>query len=124
MPARMSFPLPNSQKPKSGPVGIPITLDFTTADNAVGDLALEQMQGVIEFVQALYIDNSKNTKSLSITFSGLGYNITVKAGVQGIFPIITQQGALSWRATSVGAAVVVPLIMFNVQQDYFQWQAV
>lgn len=120
----MSFPLPNSQKPSSGPVGIPVGLDFTGGDNAVGDLALEMMQGVLEFVQAIYIDNSKNTKSLTITFSGMAYNITVKAGVQGIFPVITQQGALSWRAASVGAALVVPIILFNVQQPYFQWQAV
>lgn len=120
----MSFPLPNSQKPNSGPIGIPVALDFTAVDNVVGDLALEQMQSVIEFVQAIYIDNSKNTKSLTITFSGMAYTITIKAGVQGIFPVITQQGALSWRAQSIGAAVLVPTIMFNVQQPYVQWQSV
>lgn len=124
MPARMSIPMPNTQKPISGPVGIPVTLDFSTVDNVTGDLALEQMQGVIDYVQAVYIDNSANIKSLSITFAGLGYNITVKAGVQGIFPIIAQAGALSWRAKSVGAAVIVPIVLMNVQQPYVQWQAV
>lgn len=120
----MSFPLPNSKSPLTGPVGVPVTLDFTAGDNIRGDLALEQMQTVIDFVQAIYIDNSKNMKSLSIVFSGMAYNITVKAGVQGVFPVITQAGALSWSAQSVGAGVAVPVIMFNVQQSYFQWQAV
>jgi len=124
MPARMSFPLPNTKNPVSGPVGIPVSLDFTATDNVRGDLALEQMQGVLDFVQAIYIDNSANTKSLKITFSGLAYSITVKAGRQGVFPVLAQQGALSWQAQSIGAALVVPVIMFNVQQPYFQWDAV
>lgn len=124
MVARMSFPLPNSQKPKSGPVGIPITLDFTGGNvNVSGDLALEMSQSVIEYVQAIYIDNSLNASPLTITFSGMGYKITVKANTQGIYPVITQQGALSWRASSAGN-VAVPTIMFNVQQPYFQWPTV
>jgi hypothetical protein len=120
----MSFPLPNSQKPLAGPIGIPVSLDFTTLDTVRGDLSLEQMQGMLDYVQAIYIDNSLNTKSLSIIFSGLGYKITTKAGRQGIFPVITQQGGLSWQATSTGSGLVIPVIMFNVQQPYMQWDAV
>lgn len=124
MAQRSTFPLPNTQKPVSGPVGVNVSLDFTGGDNISGDLALEQSQGAIEYVQAIYIDNSANTKSLSITFAGLGYNITVKAGVQGTFPILCQQGPVRWTAKSVGAGVVVPVIMTNVQQPYSSWQAV
>lgn len=120
----MSFQLPNSQKPTQGPCGVNVALDFTTVDNVVGDLALEQLTGTLEFIQSIYIDNSLNTKSLTIVFSGTQYTITIKAGVQGIFPVIAANGSLSWRAKSVGAAVVVPCIMMNEQQPYFQWQAV
>lgn len=124
MPARMSFQLPNTQKPTSGPVGVNVPLDFTGGDNVTGDLALEQMQGVLEYVQAIYINNSANTKSLSLTFNGLNYNITVKVGQQGLFPVIIPNGSISWRAQSVGAGVIVPTIMFNTPQDPFLWQAV
>lgn len=123
MPARMPFYLPNSQKPVQGPCGINVELDFRTVDNVVGDLALEQMQGSLDFIQSIYIDNSANTKSLSITFSGTGYNITMKAGRQGIFPVIAAVGRLSWSAQSVAAAVLVKTIMMNEQQPYFQWDA-
>lgn len=124
MAQRMSFQLPNSSKPISGPTGLNVGLDFTAVDNVTGDLGLEQMSGTIDYVQSIYIDNSLNTKSLSITFSGTQYTITVKAGVQGIFPVIAANGTLSWRAKSVGAGVLVPCIMMNEQQPYFQWQAV
>lgn len=124
MASRSAFPLPNTQKPNAGPVGVNVALDFTTVDNVAGDLALEQMQGQIEYVQAIYIDNSKNTKSLTITFGGIGYSITVKAGRQGIFPVVAPQGSLRWTAQSIAAVVVVPVILFNVQQPYFQWDAV
>lgn len=124
MPARMSFQLPNSQIPVQGPCGVNVTLDFTAGNLAIGDLGLEQMTGTLEFVQSIYIDNSLNTKPLTIIFSGTQQNITIKAGQQGLFPVIASNGVLSWRATSVGAAVVVPTIMMNVQQPPFLWQAV
>lgn len=124
MPARMSFQLPNTQKPTQGPCAVNVALDFTAVDNVSGDLALEQSSGTLEYVQSIFIDNSLNTKSLSITFSGLGYKITVKAGQQGLFPVVIPNGTVSWRAQSVGAAVLVPCIMFNVEQTPFLWQAV
>lgn len=121
---RTSFNMPNTQMPVQGPVGVSVLLDFTATDNVIGDLTLEQAGSVIDYVQAIYIDNSLNTKSLSIIFSGMQYTITVKAGRQGVFPVLTANGSFSWRATSVGAAVVVRTIMMNVQQPYFQWDAV
>jgi hypothetical protein len=124
MPARMSFTLPNTQKPTSGPVAIPVALDFTSTDNVTGDLVLEQSQGVIEFVQSIYINNKANTKSLTIIFGGLAYDITIKAGQQGMFPVLVPNGSISWKATSVGAALLVPTIMYNVEQAPFLWQAV
>lgn len=124
MPVRPSFSLPNSQLPVEGPAGIPVNLDFSTVDNVTGDFTLEQAQGTLGFIQSVYIDNSLNTKSLSIVFPGLNYKITVKAGRQGIFPVIVPNGIFSWRAQSVGAAVVVPVIFMNVAQPYFQWDAV
>lgn len=121
---RPSFALPNTQKPKAGPVGIPVTLNFTGTDFSNGELGAEQMGGVIDYVQSIYIDNSANTKSLNIIFSGLGYSLTVKAGRQGIFPVICGAGVLSWRATSVGSGIAVAAIMMSEQLPYFQWDAV
>jgi hypothetical protein len=124
MPARMSFALPNTAKPVSGPVGVNVLFDFTVNNNISGDLALEQMQGVIDYIQSIYIDNSLNGKSISITFSGTQQTITIKAGQQALLPVIAASGKLSWTAVSNGAAVVVPTIMMNQPQNPFLWQAV
>lgn len=121
MAQRATFQLPNSQKPLQGPVGISVPFDFTTRDTVAGDLALEQMSGSIEFVQAIFIDNRLNTKPFTITFNGLQYTIQVKAGRQGIFPVLCAIGVCSFSATSPAAALIVPTIMFNVQQPYFTW---
>lgn len=120
MPIRMSFPLANTAKPVAGPVGVNVPLDFTLTNNVSSDLALEQMQGVLDFVQSIYINNFANTKALSITFNGLQYQINVAAGGWGIYPVLGTAGTLSWTATSVGAGLLVPTIMFNVAVPYFK----
>jgi hypothetical protein len=120
----MSFGLPNTSKPTSGPIGVNVALDFTVGDNITGDLGLEQMQGVIEYVQSIWIDNSLNTKSLSIVFSGTQQKLTIKAGQQALLPVIATNGKLNWAAQSIGANVIVPTIMMNQEVTPFLWQAV
>lgn len=119
MPARMSFALPNTTLPVSGPVGVNVSLDFTGGDNVVGDLALEQMQGMIDYVQSIWIDNFSNTKTLTITFSGTGQRLTIAAGKQALLPVIAAVGRLSWSAQSLGSGIVVPVIMMNQPQTPF-----
>lgn len=121
--SRPSFALPNSQIPTQGPVGIPVALDFTASDNVVGDLTTEQQNGVIDFVQAIWIDNRLNTKTLLITFSGLQQTLSIRAGRQGCYPVLPGPGRLSWNASSVGSGVLVSTIMFNVKLPYFSYDA-
>lgn len=124
MPARSSFALPVNMEATEGPVGIPVNLDFTGGDISNGDFALEQSSNVITFVQALWIDNSLNTKLLSISFSGTNQILKVKANTQGYYPIMPFQGTFRWNATSVGAAVIVPVIFVNVAIGAMQWATV
>lgn len=119
MPARMSFALPNTTIPVSGPVGINVSLDFTGGDNVTGDLGLEQMQGVIDYVQSIWIDNFSNTKTLTIIFSGTQQRLTIAAGKQALLPVIAATGRFSWAATSVGSGIVVPVIFMNQIQQPF-----
>jgi hypothetical protein len=106
--------------PTSGPVGIPFTLDFTNVTTVSTDFALEQMQGAIEFIQAIYIDNSENATPVEIVFSGMLYEIQCKGSRQGIWPVLAPTGALSLTAGAT-QGTKVPCIVFNVQQPYFIW---
>ena len=120
MAVRMTFQMPNTQIPAQGPVGIPIAFDFTTRQQISGDLALEQMQGAIEFVQSIFIDNRFNVQPFTISFGGMGYTIQVKPGRQGIWPVLAANGAMNFSGASNGG-IVVPVIMFNTMQPYFYW---
>lgn len=112
--------MPNSQVPTSGPVGIPVLLDFTGITQLSVDFALEQMQGAIEFIQAIYINNAANATAVNIVFSGMQYAIQCRASRQGIWPVLAPSGALAFTA-SAAAGMKVPIIVFNVQQPYFAW---
>jgi hypothetical protein len=121
------FPINNQALPAEGGVGITLALDFTNgAIVSSGDFGLEQMSGVIGFVQSVFIDNSLSAKPLTLTINGTGQNITIKAGQQGFFPVIPPQGGFSWIATCgpITAGVKVPVIFMNVFLPPYLWQAV
>lgn len=123
MPVRGTFPMPNTQKPVSGPIGLPITLDFTGITTQDIDLALELQSGTIDYVQSVYIDNSANANALTLTFGGAQYKIVCKANFQGIFPVIAPVGIVRFTAACAGNPKI-PIILFNTVVPYFLWAAV
>lgn len=101
-------------------MGIPTLLDFTGITQLSVDFALEQMQGSIEFIQAIYINNAANANPVNIVFAGMQYAIQCRASRQGIWPVLAPAGALALTASAT-AGMKVPIIVFNVQQPYFAW---
>ena len=124
MAGRSAFSIPRNARPVDGGTAVPVALDFSTINNASGDLSQEQTSGAIGFVQSVFIDNSLNTKALSITFPGTQQKITVKANTQGYYPIIPFNGTFTWQAVSIGAAVIVPVIFMNEHFEAAQWTTV
>lgn len=114
-PGRGVFGIPLDTQPVQGGVGVSLNLDFTAGNQASGDFGQEMASGVIDYVQSVYIDNSGNTKALSITFGGTLQNITVKPNTQGYYPVVPANGTFSWVAVSTGANVKVPVIFMNVK---------
>lgn len=84
------------------------------------DFGLEQMQGTIEFIQAIYINNRANGNPVNIVFGGMSYEIQCRANRQGIWPVISPVGRLDLTASATNG-MKVPCIAFNVQQPYFTW---
>ena len=123
MPLRTSFQIPNKAIPVEGGVGIPVTLALAGVNSVTGDFSAEQGAGAIGFVQAVYIDNSKNAQTLTLIFGGTQQSITVKANTQGYYPIVPSTGTFSWTASSTGA-VNVPVIFMNTKFEAAQWATV
>lgn len=113
------FPLSNTQSPVSGPRAVPLTLDFTGVTQVTRDFVQEEAQGILDFIQSVYVNNLANGGTVELQFAPLGYSILVKANEQGIWPVIaTPQTRLLAIST---AGFKVPLIFFNAETRYFRW---
>lgn len=75
----------------------------------------------IDFIQSVWIDNSLNASSITLTItSAIGsQSILVQANTQGIYPVIAA-GKVKWSAASAGN-VQVPLIWSNTAKPFVQW---
>jgi hypothetical protein len=123
MAVRPSFPVARNAQPEQGSKGTPVNFDFTLINVVNGDLMLEQGQNGISFVQSIWIDNRLNAQAFVITFLGLSYTIQVRAGRQGTYPVYNTSGDIRFTATSNGAGIIVPTIMFNFLETPW-WQDV
>lgn len=121
MPVRASFSFPALVAPRKGPQGIPVSLDFTGGVISVDvDFALEQANGVIDFIQSMYVDNKDNAQNITFTFRGSGYIVRVRAGQQGIWTVIVPDGPVAFTAGTTGG-VVVKTIFMNVSMPPMTW---
>lgn len=120
--ARSAYKTPLGATPKQGQRSLPITYNFTNQAAFNDDLSPEIQMGEIEFVQAVYVDNSGNPNPLTIIFlSGPQQPLTVPAFGQGIYPVIAI-GLVKYTITTVQGAVNVKLIWLNnYQGSYTQW---
>ena len=120
--SRPIFPVASNAIPDQGSKGVVVNFDFTNINTVNGDLTIEQQQNGISFIQSIWIDNRNNAQPFVITFLGLLYTVQVRAGRQGLYPVYTVNGDVRFTAVSNGA-VIVPTIMFNMQQTNW-WQDV
>lgn len=63
-------------------------LDFTGNASIEINLTFDQQQESLEFVQAIYIDNSSNTAALTCYIQQTQQQFIVKAGLQGYYPVL------------------------------------
>lgn len=117
---RTSFGLGQGQVSKLGPVGVPVTMLLAAVAQVQGDLGLEQMGNVIDYIKSVWIDNSGNAQAFTLTVPGTQQSIIAKAHSQGVYPIISAIGIFSWISAS-GGAVNVPCIFMNQDFPYCTW---
>lgn len=120
-----SFQPPSLALPNAGSMAVAITLDFTDSGVSHGDLTAEIMDGKVDFVQSVYIDNADNAANLDLTFLGAPVPQRVRAQPysQGWYPVAWPKGAARFMAqTSQGQKVNV--IFANFPMPYFTYGAV
>lgn len=115
MALRPIFPISIGQISKIGPKGISVNLPFNTNGSQIvtGDLMTEQQQEAFDVPQSIWIDNRLNAQPLLLQFLGLPMVLQIRAGRQGIYPLVCATGITRWTANSAQTAVDVPTVMFN-----------
>lgn len=119
---RNSFQSANLAQPNAGSQAIAVPLDFTSTANIAVDLTQEFMDGVLDFVQSVYIDNADNPAPIDIIFNGapVPQRVRAQAFSQGWYAVAWPVGAGRVVAkTSQGQ--VVQVIFANYAMPYVVW---
>jgi len=125
MALKPSIPINSLQQPEQGARAIftPFLFNTRNSQNVFDDLVLESSDGLFLLPQAIWIDNRFNAQPITLQFMGLPMVLQVRAGRQGVYPVICTTGAARWTASSAQTAVDVPAVMFNVALQPW-WQDV
>lgn len=117
---RPTIPLTITAEPVEGAAAVFVPFPFTPAlQSFTFDLTQEMAIGAIGFVQSIYIDNRANAQPFIITFQGTQYAIQVRPGRAGIWPVIAQQGPISFTGQSaVAANFTVNTLLMNCEMPY------
>lgn len=115
-----SYQVFNGLAPADGqPKSLPYTFDFTNSATVTLDLLLEEIQGVIEFVQGIYVDNASNANPVTFVFPITKQRLIVPAFTQGIYPVIAPEATRIVATATIGMTVAVQLL--NVPVAFQAW---
>lgn len=116
-----SFKTPNLAIPQAS-MAISSVLDFTAGTVVAVDLTAEYMDGKLDFIQSVFIDNADNSSVIDLTFTG-GPNpqrIRAQANSQGWYPVSWPVGATRLSATTQGG-IKVSVMFANFAMPYIAW---
>lgn len=111
----------NGYGPEAGPKSIPINLDFTASTEYTIDLQNEQATDRIEFIQSIFVDNSKNTTELDIYVPATQQTLRWPKNRQGYLPVLSPNPP-NFVITCTGGGSVQTIIQFlTMPMPAFLW---
>lgn len=117
-----AYGIANMVVPASGPKAIPLTLDFSATAQINIDSSQVIQNGVIEYLQGVFIDNSANATAFKLTMNGTGQIIVAPPNSQGYYMILCPNTPqLVANGTQAGGNVV-NLIFYNVPMPPIVWK--
>lgn len=117
-------PISRGKAPKV-PSELYIPMDFSTTQTY--SLSANVQEGIrnvvgIEGIQSVYIDNSLNATTLTLTMNDTGQNIVCPAYSQAIFPVFFLGFVLTFTATCVGGQFA-SVMFLNTREQAQIWAA-
>lgn len=110
----------NAWPRKQGPCCLTFKCDFTAIAAYAFDLALEEMQDDMEFIQSVHINNLLNANPLTLKFGGTEQSLTVPLNKQAILPAYAPVPT-TFTVTSTVAPVIVTIHFLNVPLGPIVW---
>jgi hypothetical protein len=108
------------EAPLKGSKAMPQLLDFSLQNPVLINLQFEQQSEKLEFVQALFIDNSLNANSIAATMGGTNQKIIVPGGWQAYIPVLATASNCSISFTTTGTPLV-PVQYLNFPVPLALW---
>jgi hypothetical protein len=112
-------PIKNALIPAEGPKCIPINLDFTASTTYALSLQNLQSRDYVSIIQTIFIDNSSNADTMTVTTGVANQAIIAPPYTQGYYPVLCPQPPAFVFATQGG--VVVPIQLINVPMPCAVW---
>ena len=110
----------NALVPPEGPKSVAVTLDFSASVSYTIDFTIAYMNKTMTVVQTLWLDNSLNPDTVSVTVPSTGHSFAVPANSVGAFPIVAAIRPKIILASSGG--VVVKCLFLNVPLPAIVWE--
>lgn len=104
----------NGLAPEELPKSIRYLLDVSATISIEFDLAEEQDQLQIAFVQSIWVDNSQSARRLDILIQGSAQPLKIPAGAIACLPISHGGHFRCTFSVSAIQATPIPIIFFNV----------
>lgn len=111
----------NGMAPTEGPKALTINFDLSETGSMSDDLLLENTNGVIQFVQTVYVDNSLNPNDLTIYFPITRQKLVIPATAQGNWPVFSPDQTQFTVSTTPTENAKGSLIFLNVPMPLTTW---
>lgn len=119
--------LNNQIIPNEGPKALGMILDFTVASGQPSyqvDLNNLQQEGFFSMLQTVYVDNKKNSSTLTIVVNGSGQNIEISPNTEGYYPVLAPNPVkLQFLTSAQAIGEVVQVFLINVPIAGVVWAA-
>lgn len=107
--------------PPEGPRSVPLPLDFTKTNQYQLNLQNMVSRNFISMIQALWVDNSQNPATLTISLPQTGQNIIFEPGEQGYVNVLSPNPPIiNFLSTGNVAGVFVELLNYPVTNAVWQ----
>lgn len=116
---KTAFKVQNGYAPAEGPKALPVDYDFDSIGQQRTNFYLEHSEGILQFIQAIWVDNSANLNAL-VVLSSTGQAVLIPAGSQGAFPFIHELPADVVVSTTPSAGLKVRIHYLNVPLASYQ----